>query len=275
SWGAIEMVTQDNETFLRKILEDAAAHPSADPVTQKLGTYYAACMDEPAIEKAGITPIQPDLDTIAKVTDGASAAHAVIALQVEGYSPFFGLGPSQVIAGFDQDGLGLPDRKYYLESSDTLPKTRKVYREHQVRMFKLLGKDDRAAKAAADNAWRIELQLATAQQDEVVRREPHNVYHRVELAGLTKVAPKFPWHDLLAAQGIGSVTAITVNDPKYYTRVATMIASEKPAALRDYLTWTVLREAAGDLSQAWVDEAFTMRKELEGLKELPPRWRRC
>jgi predicted metalloendopeptidase len=282
SWGAIEMVTQDNENFLRKILEADAAHPSSDPIAQKLGTYYAACMDEPAIEKAGISPIQPDLDAIAKVTDGPSAARAVIALQAADYSPFFSLGPSQdyadatqVIAGLDQDGLGLPDRKYYLDSSDTLPATRKAYRAHQVRMFELLGLDGGAAKKAAENAWRIELQLATAQQDEVARREPHNIYHRVELAGLTKVAPSFPWQDLLAALDVGSVTAITVNDPKYYARVASMIATEKPAVLRDYLTWTVLRESADDLTRAWVDEAFTMQKQLAGLKELPPRWRRC
>jgi putative endopeptidase len=280
-WGAIEMVVRDNEEFLEHVLDDAAAHPS-DPITQKLGAYYAACMDEAAIDKAGVAPIQPELDQIAKITNAASAAHVVIALHAEGYVPFFDLAPTQdfadatqMIAGFDQAGLGLPDRKYYLENTDTVPKTRKVYREHQVRMFRLLGLDEHAAKAAADNAWRVELALATAQQDEVVRREPHNVYHRIELAGLTKIAASFPWSDLLAGLGIGSVTQITVNDPKYFTRVAAIVASEKPAVLRDYLTWTVLRESAEDLAKPWVDEAFTMQKELLGLKELPPRWRRC
>ena len=275
------MVVRDNEVFLEHILDDAAAHAS-DPITKKLGAYYAACMDEAAIDKAGIAPIQPDLDQIAKVTDAASAAQAVIALHVEGYSPFFDLEPTQdfadatqMIAGLDQSGLGLPDRKYYLESTDTLPRTRKVYRDHQVRMFRLLGLDEHAAKSAADNAWRVELALATAQQDEVVRREPHNVYHRIELAGLTKIAASFPWSDLLAKLDIGAVTQITVNEPRYYTRVAALLAREKPAVLRDYLTWTVLRESASDLAKPWVDEAFTMQKELLGLKELPPRWRRC
>jgi putative endopeptidase len=280
SWGAIEMVTRENEEFLKSILEAAAAHPSSDPTTKKLGDYYAACMDEPAIDKAGAAPIQRDLDTIAKVTDAATAARAVIELHTEGYSPFFDVGPTQdfvdatqVIAGFDQAGLGLPDRGYYLDNKDTQPKIRNVYREHQVRMFQLLGLDAKAAKAAADNAWRVEYAIATAQQDKVTRREPHNVYHRVELAGLSKVAPSFPWADLLAALGIGP--SITVNEPAYFTRVAKLIATEKPAVLRDYLTWTVLRESASDLSKPWVDEAFTMEKELAGVKELPPRWRRC
>jgi putative endopeptidase len=155
-----------------------------------------------------------------------------------------------------------------------MPKTRKVYQDHMVRMFKLLGYDDKKAAAAAGNAYQLELQLAKLQQDEVVRRDPHAVYHRVD-KDLWKLAKPFPWQDYLKALGIGEVTAISVNDPKYYTEIAKIVATQKPPALRDYLTWTVLRDSADELGKAWVDESFTMRKELQGLKELPPRWRRC
>jgi len=278
SWGAIQIVTKDNEDFLRKVLEDAAAKPAGDPVMERLGAYYAACIDEPAIEKAGIAPIKALLDATSKVTDGASAARATIALQVEGITPFFGLGPSQdfadatqVIAGLDQSGLGLPDRKYYIENAGSMKKTRAVYLAHIQRMFALAGLD---AKAAAE-AFRVETQLAKWQQDEVERRDPHKIYHRVERAGLDKDARQFPWGDYLTALGIGTVTKITVSSPPYIAHVAKLIATEKPAALAAYLTWTVLRSAAADLSKAWVDEEFTMQKELRGVKELPPRWRRC
>ncbi len=272
SWGAIQIVTKDNEEFLKKVLEDLSAKPG-----DRLGDFYAACMDEPGIEKAGITPIQPFLDVIAK----KPVAEAVIALQAEGYTPFFDLGPQQdfadatkVIASIDQAGLGLPDKKYYIDSKGTIPKTRAAYQAHIERMFGLLG--SKTAKAQAANAFRIETALAKLQQDEVTRRDPHAVYHRVDLDGLTKkLAPSFPWAKYLAALGIPDVTAISVNDPKYYTAVARMLGHEKPAALRDYLTWTVLRESASDLGKVWVDEAFTMQKELSGVKELPPRWRRC
>lgn len=272
SWGAIQLVTKDNEEFLQKVLEDLAARPG-----DRLGDYYAACMDEPGIEKAGITPIQPFLDVIAS----KSPTEALVALQAEGYTPFFDLGPQQdfadatkVIAAIDQAGLGLPDKKYYLDSKGTLPKTRAAYQAHMQRMFALLG--SKTAKAQTANAFRIETALAKLQQDEVTRRDPHAVYHRVDLEGLTrKLAPTFPWAEYLKAMGIPGVTAISVNDPHYYTAVAKLLKTEKPAALRDYLTWTVLRQSANDLGKAWVDEKFTMQKELSGVKELPPRWRRC
>src|SRR5664279_3561263 len=282
SWGTIPMVIKESEEFLKKVLEDAAANPGKDPVNQKIGAYYAACMDEAAIEKVGAAPIQPMLDQVKNVKDPATAAQAIAFLHSEGVYAFFALGPTQdfgdatkVVAGLDQSGLGLPERKYYLQNTDKIPKTRKVYQAHMVRMFQLAGLDEKAASTSADNAFRIETAIAKLSQDDVTRRDPHAIYHRVERVGLEKAAPSFPWGDYLAKQGIGTVTQITVNDPKYYTGIAKLITSEKPAALQAYLTWNVLRDTASDLSKAWVDEEFTMEKELSGLKELPPRWRRC
>src|SRR5262249_40506658 len=56
---------------------------------------------------------------------------------------------------------------------------------------------------------------------------------------------------------------------------AALLKTEKPAALRTYFTEVVMRDQADELSKAWVDEAFAMRKALVGVKELPPRWLRC
>jgi putative endopeptidase len=274
SWGAIEIVTKQSEEFLRGVLEAA-------PVTDKLGAYYAACMDEPRIEAAGIAPIRPLLDAIAKVKDGKTAAQAIVALHAGAVFPFFGIAPqqdfadaTQVIASLDQDGLGLPDRKYYLESTGTIAKTRATYTAHVKRMFALLGTKDTATSAA--DVLRIETALAKVQQDEVTRRDPHEVYHRVERDGLiAKVAPKFPWVDYFKALGIPAVTAISVSSPAYFSAIDRMIQTEKPAALRNYLTWMVLHASADELGVAWVTEAFTLDKELEGVQELPPRWRRC
>jgi predicted metalloendopeptidase len=272
SWGAIQLVTRDNEELLHTVLEDAAK-ASGD----RLGDYYTACMDEDGIEKAGLTPIQPYLDAIAS----QPIDRAIITLHGEGFTPFFALGPTQdfadathVIAELDQAGLGLPDKKYYEGRTGTIPKTRAAYQAHMQRMFALLG--SRAAKRQAGNAFRIETALARLQQDEITRRDPHAIYHRVDLAGLTKrVAPSFPWPAYLRELGIPTVTAISVNDPTYYTAVSKMLATEPPGALRDYLTWTVLRQSAQHLGKAWVDEAFTMERELSGVKEEPARWRRC
>ncbi|HET9624523.1 MAG TPA: M13 family metallopeptidase [Kofleriaceae bacterium] len=289
TWGAIQIVVKDSEDVLHDVLEQAAKNAAGgglaagDQALTKLGNYYAACMDEPAIEAAGIAPIQPMLDAIAKITDAKSAAAALITLHKNAVFPLFAIGPSQdfgdatkVIASLDQSGLGLPDRKWYLESKGAMPKTRTAYVAHLTRMFHLLGQDDKTAKATASDVMRFETQLARLQQDEVVRRDPHAIYHLVGRAGLEgKLAPSFPWGDYLAGLGIANVTAITVHDPAYYTAVGKLLTTEKPAAIRNYFTAAVLRDAADELGKAWVDEAFAMSKQLTGTKELPPRWLRC
>ena len=282
-WGAIEIVVKDAEDFLHKVLDDDAKAPPGNLVRDKLGGYYAACLDEAAIDRAGTAPIQPLLDAIATVTDGKSAAAAVVTLHAHHVFPLFRIEPqqdfadaTQVIAGLDQAGLGLPDRNYYLAAKGPVVAKRTAYAAHLGRLFRLLGQTEAAAKAAAGDAMRIETQLAKLQQDKVVRRDPHAVYHRVERAGLeTKIAPSFPWGDYLTALGIPGVTAITVNDPVYFTRLAALLASEKPVALRNYFTATVLRAEADHLGKPWIDESFTMRKALQGVKELPPRWLTC
>src|SRR5439155_5718381 len=117
SWGAIEIVTKTTEDYLRSVLEHA---------TGKLGAYYGACMDEAAVERAGTARLQPLLDAIAH----DPPERAVIALHIAGLTPLFEISPqqdfadaTQVIASIDQAGLGLPDRKYYLEDTGTLAKT--------------------------------------------------------------------------------------------------------------------------------------------------------
>ncbi|MEO7093869.1 MAG: M13 family metallopeptidase [Polyangiales bacterium] len=288
AWGTIQIVTKESEDFLHDVLEKAAAAKQPDPISAKLGAYYAACMDEKAIETAGIAPIRPLLDTIATVKDSKSAAAAIVALHGAAVFPYFGIGPQQdfadatkVIASLDQSGLGLPDRKYYLENTGSLPKTRVAYQAHLVRMFKLLAASDKtlsvaAPAAAAKDVMRIETAIAKVQQDEVTRRDPHKVYNRVDRDGLVaKVAPKFPWVAYFTALGIPTVTAISVNDAAYFSAIDAMIAVEKPGAQRNYLTWMVMHSEATRLGKAWVDEDFTLDKELSGVQAVSPRWRRC
>ena len=63
-WDVYSKLYEDNLAYLRGILEQASTAKDHDAVTQKIGDYYAACMDEPAVEKLGAMPMQPALDQI-------------------------------------------------------------------------------------------------------------------------------------------------------------------------------------------------------------------
>src|SRR5438270_8956235 len=60
SWSVYGKLYLDNLNFLRGILEQAATAKNRDAVTQKIGDYYGACMDEASANKRGIQAIKPE-----------------------------------------------------------------------------------------------------------------------------------------------------------------------------------------------------------------------
>jgi putative endopeptidase len=67
SWEVYRKLYRDNLNYLRGILEQAASATAGDAVTQKIGDFYGACMDESAVEKRGLSAVKSDLDLIAGV----------------------------------------------------------------------------------------------------------------------------------------------------------------------------------------------------------------
>jgi predicted metalloendopeptidase len=282
TWGTTELVQKGNEEFLRETLEKAARAPGDDPVLKKIGDYYAACMDEEGIERAGLKPALPLLDIARGVQDDKSLAHAIVALHAADVFPLFDVSAAQdfkdatrMITVLDQSGLGLPDRDYYLKDDGNLKEVRDFYAGHVERMLALSGMAPGEAKGAVADVLRIETKLAKLQQDKVTRRDPYKIYHRVDRAGLAGLAKTFPWDEYFAGLGFPDISAISVNEPAYFTGIDALMHEEKPAAWRHYLAWHVLRAEARLLSKRFVDESFSMRQKLVGQKELEPRWKRC
>src|SRR6266850_4385804 len=60
-FGRFEELAERNRETLRQILEEDAAKSGTAPgsAEQKIGDFYAACMNETAVEAAGINPIAP------------------------------------------------------------------------------------------------------------------------------------------------------------------------------------------------------------------------
>src|SRR5579859_185360 len=142
SWGTTEMIEKRNEEMLRDLLQEAEAARQPTPLQAKLGAWYQACMDEPAIEAKGLSPIQPLLKTIAAVKDLPSLDAAVMELHSHQVWPLFDIAAQQdfaaatkMIAGLDQDGLGMPDRDYYLKDDGNRKELRDFYRGHVARML--------------------------------------------------------------------------------------------------------------------------------------------
>jgi putative endopeptidase len=288
SWSTYGKLQDENLAQLRAILEDAAkAKAARGSVEQKIGDYYASCMDEPAIEKLGTKPLAPELERIARLQSKNDMAQYMSTTQYP--PPIYGGGmlfafrsdqdfkdSTQVIAEADQGGLGLPDRDYYFKDDAKSVELRKAYVAHVAKMFEMLGDKPADAAAQAATVLRIETALAKGQMTRVERRDPPKLYHKMTVAELEKLSPDFQWNTYFAKVGAGSPASLNVVAPEYFRTMNAEITNESLADWKTYLRWHAAHRAAADLPAAFVQEDFHFYgKTLRGQEQLPPRWKRC
>ena len=184
-----------NENLLRETLEAASANdPNRSSVHQKIGDYYAACMDESGINAAGLKPLQPELDRIAAlkskkdITLEIAHLHHVFPGAWQGgdnetSAAFFGFtgqqdydDASKVVAQIDQAGLSLPNRDYYIKTDDKSKELLKKYHAHVQKMLVLAGESE--AQADADAGTVIEIETGLAQAADGQRHAPRSQEHQ-------------------------------------------------------------------------------------------------
>jgi putative endopeptidase len=282
SWDTYSKMQDENLARLRGILEAASApDPDRNAVNQKIGDYYASCMDEKAIDAKGADPLKPELDRIARIQSKSELADAAAAMiddnvlfrfeSIQDYRD-----ANQVVANADQGGLGLPDRDYYTKDDAKSQELRRQYLAHVQKMFALLGDSPEAAAAAAQTVMRIETALAKGSMTRVERRDPKALDHKMATTELEKVAPDFPWPVYFAKVGMPSLSSLNVSAPNFFKALSAQLAAESLTDWKTYLRWHLVHANAPFLSAALVNENFAFYgKTLRGQQELQPRWKRC
>jgi putative endopeptidase len=280
-WGRFDELQERNNDVLHAILDAAAA--GKDPASRKIGDYYASCLDEPAIDAKGVAPLEALLTKIAALSGVRDLAPLVADLHTIGVNVFFQFGSqadfkdaSVEMAIVDQGGLGLPDRDYYVKDDPKSVELRTQYVAHVARMAELLGLPADQAKTAADQAMAIETALANAALDNVSRRDPNKVYHKMSNAELQALTPAFPWAQYFTGIGSPPIYALNVAEPAFIKAAGQVVASTPLDSLKAYLRWQVVHASAAVLPKPFVDENFRFYgTTLTGAKELRPRWKRC
>ena len=289
-WSVYAKLGNENQQFLWGILEDDAKAPSGSSssprtaVQQKVGDYFAACMNTTAIDALGDKPIEPELARINALQTRAEILSALTRLHHEyAGSFFFGSGTDQdaidsstIIVALEAGGLGLPDRDYYTKTDDKSVKIRGQYTAYIQQLLSLTGESADQAKADADAALKIETALAKASLTRVERRDPHNTYHMETIAELEKLAPSIDWLEYFKVQGAPDVAKLNVSQPEFMKAVEAELTAEDISALRGYLRFHLLSAAAPYLAHPFEQASFDFySKTLRGVPAMPPRWKTC
>jgi len=284
TWGRFNELQERGEYIVRDILEKSAAKSAGRTATeQKIGDYYASCMDESAIEKAGAAPLDADLKEIASLKSKDDLAKQVLRLHRAGTNVLFNFSSgadfknaSQIIGDLDQGGLGLPDRDYYFKDDTKSVDLRKKYVEHVAKMFVLLGDTPDQAAAEAKVVMDIETGLAKGAFDQTTRRDPQKVYHKLTRQELAALSPAFRWDVYFGGVGAPKFDSLNVDETEFIKQMQTVIEAHSLDDWKTYLLWHVVHANAPVLSTAFVNENFEFfSKTMQGTKELRPRWKRC
>ena len=283
-WGRFDVLQDRNRMLLRDVLEAAGVDRANRSATdQKIGDFYAACMDEKNLEARGLEAIQRDLNRIAVMQDRKDLTEIVVYMFRTGSFPFFRLGSEQdakdssrVIAGLDQGGLGLPDRDYYLKTDEKSVDLRNQYLAHVQTIFGLLNIPPAEAQRKAAAVMAIETELAKGSLDRVSRRDPEKIYHKLTVAELSKLAPQFDWVKLFQGLGAPPIQSLNVAVPDFFRAMDEILRQQPLEDLKTYLTWNLIHDNTLFLPAAFQQATFEFyEKTLRGAKEMRGRWKRC
>ncbi len=286
AWSVYGKLEEENMRYLWGILEqDAKMTANRNAVQQKIGDYFAACMNTDAIEALGAKPLQPLLHEIASLKTKSDLAAFLATEHQKNYSSawMFGFGSdqdfsdaTQVIAFAHSGGLGLPDRDYYTKTDARSKELRRKYVAHVTRMLELTGESKSEAAKDAKTVMKIETDLAKASLTRVERRDPYNLFHKMAPAELEKIAPSFHWKTYLADSGLSDIKTINVTEPKFFKALDKEIREVPLSQWKAYLRWHAAHSRAPYLSSKFVTEDFDFyRKTLRGVTAQPPRWKQC
>lgn len=283
SWGSFNELYVHNQQVLHGILNAAQAQRApAGSNLQKIGDFYASCMNVAAIDAGGIKPITALLDAAQNATL-ENIPQTLAVLHAQGVDAFFGFGStpdvknSTVNIGYlGQSGLGLPDRDYYTRTDAKSKQLLAAYQRHVAAMFALLGENQTQAAADAQSVVNVESAMARSQATIVQMRDPNATYHKMSVAQAAAGAPALQLAAYVKDAGVSERAPIDVSVPAYDKALSTQLASMSPADLHAYLRWHVLHAYASALPTAFARENFNFYgKTLSGVKAQLPRWQRC
>jgi putative endopeptidase len=277
SIGYSQLLADEAEANVRKILDDMAANPSVYGVSgRQVGDFYASWIDEAGIEAKGTAPLKPYLDRIAGVNDltGLQTLFATI-----GYASPIEVGtfpslsdPTRYTAAVAQGGLGMA-RDYYLLPGEKYDGFRAAYKAYIKQMQELAGIPDAATKA--DAIFALETAMAKEQWSPEQRRDIAKLNDPETLAGLKAKAPEVDWALMLKTAGLDSSPTVLMTNNTALTAMGKIMVATPLQTWKDYLAFHFVSDHATFLPKAFDDAQFAFySKTLSGVEVKRDRWKR-
>ncbi|MGQ0776769.1 MAG: M13 family metallopeptidase [Pseudonocardiales bacterium] len=279
-YGAFDILSDQSEVDLRMIIEDSAARrgpPGSQD--QQIGDFYTSFMDTARLAELGAAPLAAPL---ARVDELASPADVIryFGETAASFSSPIGLSVNQdaknaaaYLPVFEQNGLTLPDRDYYLKSDPEFVAIRDKFRAYTAQLLGLADVPD--PDRAADRVLALESRLAKAQWTAAQRRDVMATYNKYTVADAAAATPGLDWAAYLDAAGVHTPDFI-VSEPSFFTALGAAATAVPLDDWKSYLKFRIINDFAPLLSDEFVTTHFDFHgRTLSGQQEMRPRWKRA
>ncbi|HJV22108.1 MAG TPA: M13 family metallopeptidase [Holophagaceae bacterium] len=290
-WSVLVNLTSKQTAAI--IQEAAAAKAPEGTDRRKIGDYYTTFMDEGAIEAAGLKPLQPGFTAIQAIADRTALSRAlgetlrpdVDVLNSTNFttSNLFGLwvaqdlnDPNRYVPFLLQGGLSLPERSFYLDSSEAMVKLRAGYQTHLATLLRLAGLAGADAEARAAAVVALETRMAQAhltREESGDVKKGNNPWRRSEFAAK---APGLDWEAYFAAAGLDKAQDFVVWQPAAFTGLSALVGEVSLDTWKDYLRLHLIQDHASVLPKAIAEQSFAFfGREVNGVPKQRDRWKRA
>ena len=278
SFGNFDKLELLSENRTRLIVEAAAAGQLRDPDATRITAVYRAFMDEARIQALDAQPLAADLAAIRAERTRRDVAAQMGAAQAGFQAALFGLyidadrkTPTRYSVYLNTDGLGLPDRDYYLEPQFAEKKA--AYEAYVAKMLGQIGWPGANTQARAVVAFETEIAQITWSAAE--QRQVEKSYHPMGVTELAAFAPGFDFKAFLGGADLGGRDQVIVSSDTAFPKLAAIFDRTSIDTLKAWQAFHLSDNAAPYLSERFVSAAFAFHgKTLEGQPENRARWKR-
>lgn len=248
----------------------------------RIATLYRQAMDSVKRNKDGAAPLKEDLQKIEAIADRAAMVKYAATKDNMGGGTFFGSyvyadakNSEMNIFHITQTGLALDNRDYYLKQDAKSQQIREAYVAYLNKIAKLAGYDEEAATRIAENAMKMETELAQICYSKEELRDTHRNYNKMAVKEFTDKYQGFDWTTYLADRQLASLEEWDVEQLDFFKKFDSWFAKADLNEMKDYLLAGTISGAANYLSDDFEQARFDFfGKTLSGTTEMHPRWKR-
>ena len=301
-FGAFNLLREKSTSDVKALVDELVGKDEASLTSdeKRIVDAYNAFLDTDAIDAAGLANVQPYLNAVIGVQSIADLgdlwASPGYPAPLGGYINVDAKQPDQYVAYLGIGGLGLPDREYYLDTSEKGVGIQNDYKDYMTFLLGEAGYAD--PRAAAEAVYAFEDKLARdVIWDRTVQRNRDLTYNALTADDVQAMAGDFPATAMLEKIGFAAspkyvVGQIPPTDEKIEELGLTAETLEKigtgfpgmfdvlnATPLATLQAWTIkdiLSDRAQVLPTRFDEAQFEFySKKLTGTPEQRPRWKRA